>query len=152
MTKGELLTVRKDGGLRKDYLFRISLKAVIYNAEGKLLVVKEHGLNWGLPGGGMDFGETFEQALARELNEEVGYSGGFTFDVIDTADPMYLPNIDAWQVYVVCHVHPEHFNFSAGVDAEAIKFVDPAELTQYDDSQAKYANHYHSRLQKRLGK
>lgn len=152
MTNGALTTIRDDGTVRQDYLFRISLKALIYNEQGQLLVVKEHRLNWGLPGGGMDFDETFEQALSRELYEEVGYVGEFEFDVIDTADPMYLPNIDAWQVYVVCHVRPEHYNFTLGKDAEAIKFVDPSELQQYDDSQAQYANHYHSRLQKRLAR
>lgn len=149
-TNGTLVTICGDGSRREDYLFRISLKAVIYNEQGELLVVKEHGLNWGLPGGGMDFGETFETALARELKEEVGYEGSFTFDVIDTADPMYLPKIDAWQVYVVCHVTPEHFNFSVGPDAEAMMFIHPNDLAQYDDSQARYASHYHVRLQERL--
>lgn len=152
MVNGTILTIRDDGSRREDSLFRISLKAVIYNDKGELLVVKEHGLNWGLPGGGMDFGETFETALARELREEVGYEGRFTFDVVDTADPMYLPKIDAWQVYVVCRVIPEHFNFSIGVDTVAIKFIDPSELAQYDDSQARYATHYHVRLQERLAR
>ena len=90
-----------DGALREDYLYRISIKAIIYNDDGKMLVVKEHGLHWGLPGGGMDFGETFDKALARELEEEVGYSGGFSYDVVDVANPMYLSNIDAYQVWIV---------------------------------------------------
>jgi len=65
MENGKLVTIRDDGLVRTDYLFRISIKALIYNESGDLLVVKEHGLNWGLPGGGMDFGETFADALAR---------------------------------------------------------------------------------------
>ena len=152
MAQGDIITTREDGTTRRDYLYRISLKAVIYDAEGKLLVVKEHGLNWGLPGGGMDFGETFESSLTRELTEEVGYTGKFTFDVIDVADPMYLKNIDAWQVWVVCHVRPETYDFSVGPDAEDIQFIDPNELLNYDDTQAKNAYYYHTRLQERLAR
>ena len=149
MTNGKLITKKPDGSMRTDYLFRISIKAVIYNEKGELLVVKEHKRNWGLPGGGLDYGETFASALARELYEEVGYEGEFSFDVIDTADPMYLPSIDAWQVYVVCHVRPTSFDFTVGADCDDIRFIDPAELAQYDDSQAKYALYYHTRLQQR---
>jgi len=150
LAEGHIFTTQPDGVMRQDYLFRVSIKAVIYNDDGELLVVKEHGLNWGLPGGGLDFGETFEQALARELEEEVGYSGGFTFDVIDVANPMYLKGIDAYQVYVVCWVQPEDYDFSIGVDGEDMRFIDPNELDLFDDSQAKYAKYFHERLQERL--
>ena len=148
MVNGEIHT-NWNGEDRTDYLFRISLKALIYNDEGQILVVKEHGLNWGLPGGGMDHGETFESALARELYEEVGYQGKFTFDVIDTADPMHLTKANIWQVWVVCHVVPETFDFSVGLDAEDMKFIDPSELESSEDTQAVYAMKYHSRHQAR---
>lgn len=53
-----------------DYLYRLSLKALITNANGDILVVKEIGRHhYDLPGGGMDHGEDFRQALARELAE-----------------------------------------------------------------------------------
>ena len=78
MENGKLVTIRDDGLVRTDYLFRISIKALIYNESGDLLVVKEHGLNWGLPGGGMDFGETFDPAdLARHDGSQVRYAQYF---------------------------------------------------------------------------
>jgi 8-oxo-dGTP pyrophosphatase MutT (NUDIX family) len=62
-----------------DSLFRISLKAYIENDKGEVLVVKEAGRDrWDLPGGGMEYGESIEQALKRELKEEVAYEGGLT--------------------------------------------------------------------------
>lgn len=152
MTNGKITTRLDDGTERTDYLFRISIKAIIYNEQGQLLVVKEHGLNWGLPGGGLDFGETFETALARELEEEIGYTGAFTFDVIDTVDPMPMKSIDAWLVYVVFHVVPESYAFTRGVDSDDMTFIDPDDLVQYDDNQARLAKRFHDRLQDRLAR
>ena len=145
------MTVRDDGTERIDYLYRISIKAVIYNDAGEVLVVKEHGLNWGLPGGGMEFGETFQQALARELAEEVGYTGAFTYDVIDTADPIHLEKWDVQQVWVVCHVKPDAFDFAVGPDADDMRFIDPEKVVG-DDLQAWYVRYFHARLQERLGR
>lgn len=40
--------------------------------EGKLLVSPQHGVGFDLPGGGVDIGERFEDAVVREVKEETG--------------------------------------------------------------------------------
>ncbi len=52
--------------------YRVSLKALIYDEAGRILLVKEKHDHWELPGGGPDHGETPEEALRRELYEELG--------------------------------------------------------------------------------
>lgn len=120
----------------EDHLFRVSIKAVIRNEKGELLVVKEKGHRyWGLPGGGMDHGETYEEALARELHEEVGYSGKFTAKLIGTGEPSVLPNREEeiWQARLVFEVSPDSYDFTLGTDAEEMKFVSTQEIKNQPD-------------------
>jgi len=120
-------------GRKTDYLYRLSLKALIVNENDKVLVVKESGRDWwDLPGGGMDHDETIEQALARELAEEVNLSGKFEYRVINVDEPVYLPNANVWQVRMIFHVTPEHMSFSEGVDADAVAFMEPADFESSD--------------------
>ncbi len=61
-----------------DYI-GVGVGAVILNADGKVFLARrgkearnESG-KWEFPGGGVEFGETLEHALAREVMEEYGF-------------------------------------------------------------------------------
>lgn len=112
-----------------DYLYRISLKALVRNEQGEVLVVKEASRTyWDLPGGGMDHGETIGSALARELHEEANFKGEFTWRIITVDEPKYAENHDFWQVRLIIEVTPDNLEFSVGEDATEIAFVDPTLL------------------------
>lgn len=52
---------------------RLALRAVVYR-EGRLLMVRSAAVgDWKFPGGGLEPGETPEEALAREVAEETGH-------------------------------------------------------------------------------
>lgn len=117
-----------------DYLYRISLKCLVRNACGDVLVVKERGRNhWDLPGGGMDHGESLKSTIARELQEEVGYDGDFSYAIVHAEEPKLLDEHKFWQLRLVYVVTPQHYNFETGEDGDEIAFVDPL---QFKDSEA----------------
>ena len=73
----------------KSPYYRVSVKAKI-NFNGKTLLVKEDGKRWDLPGGGIEHYETIDEALKRELTEELGVN-----DFIITSGPKIFKMIDA---------------------------------------------------------
>lgn len=108
-----------------DYLFRVSLKCVIRNDAGEVLAVKEIGRDfWDLPGGGMDHGESIQAAITRELHEEIGLTGAFTYKLLAIEDPSLLQH-NFYQLRIIVALLPENTAFSAGVDADEIAFIDP---------------------------
>lgn len=60
-----------------DYI-GVGVGAAIFNDEGKMLITlrgkeaKNERGKWEIPGGGVEFGERFENAIKREIKEELG--------------------------------------------------------------------------------
>jgi len=56
-------------------LFQVFAAAVIFNEDKKILLVKmtyQQVHPWGLPGGSLEYGETPEAGVVREVHEETG--------------------------------------------------------------------------------
>lgn len=122
-------------GRKTDYLYRVSIKGLIRNTDGQVLVVKEAGRTWwDLPGGGMDHDENIESALAREMREEVGLTGDFTYRVIAVDNPGFLSHANVWQLRLIFEVVPETLPSEAGNDADEIHYIDPSELKDSEHS------------------
>ena len=50
----------------------VSVAALVTNSEGKILLVNSPWRGWEYPGGLIESGETFQEALHREIREEAG--------------------------------------------------------------------------------
>ena len=110
--------------------YRASIKAIIRNEKNEVLLCKEKGQHgaWNLPGGGMEHGETIEQALKREMFEEALITAPFTAFAIG-AQPMYLSSHQTWQLWVVYELALEEgYTYGVGIDADEVAFIDPKNL------------------------
>jgi len=105
--------------------YRVSLKAIIRNENGEVLVVKENGSQWSLPGGGMDHGESVHEALQRELYEEALIEAPFQETLVDSAT-MYMERQEAWLLWLVFNVAIDNVQFGVGEDADEVAFMNPA--------------------------
>lgn len=81
--------------------YRLSSHAVIINAQQQVLLLKATyaDCTWGLPGGGLDQGETIHQALIRECQEELGCTV-----VIDYLSGVYFHSTVSAHTFIFrCH-------------------------------------------------
>jgi 8-oxo-dGTP pyrophosphatase MutT (NUDIX family) len=53
-------------------MFPVSVKGVLVTSDGKVVLVFNDRGEWELPGGRIELGESAEECLAREIEEELG--------------------------------------------------------------------------------
>ena len=106
--------------------------AAVIEKDGKILIAKRrlgdrHGGRWEFPGGKIDFGETPEECLKRELKEELGIEAEVgEFVCACTFKYMFVPL--ELLVYKARYISGK---FQA-LDHDELKWVDPSELNKYD--------------------
>lgn len=114
---------------------RVGVGAVLVH-EGRVLLVRRGKQplrgRWVVPGGTVELGESLEQALVREIEEETGLvvrplEVATVFDRIEREDGVVRFH------YVIVDYLCEYVSgeLRAGSDAEAVAFASPAELPAY---------------------
>jgi 8-oxo-dGTP diphosphatase len=111
--------------------------AAIIERDGRILIArrkrgKEHTGNWEFPGGTLEKGETHEQCLKRELQEELAIMVEVG-DLFCSSEYSYTPD---WTIKLLAYrttVISGIFNLS---DHEEIRWVKAADLANYDFPEA----------------
>lgn len=111
-------------------LYRLAIRAFIFH-EGKVLMVREKdGDWWSFPGGGIDYGETIEEALPRELAEELGISPEdfkTEYQIAYTTLGVIVLGIPRANLFF--YVEAPYERIKGGDDVHEIAWFAPGELT-----------------------
>ena len=114
--------------------YRVSVKAIIRNNAGEVLLTKEDNSVWSFPGGGIEHGETALEALQRELYEEAKIDAPFKATPIDI-ESIFVDHADVWVVLILYEVaFDSSFSFAKGDDVQEVAFKDPDTFKDSDET------------------
>lgn len=120
----------------KKPMFLVGAGVIITDSQGRILLIKRTDNNkWGLPGGSLELGETFEEAAEREAKEETGllvtdlrlfrvYSGSRMHFVYPNGDEVYN---------AVCIFETSEYEGTAapdGLESSSIGFFERDKLSE----------------------
>jgi nucleoside triphosphatase len=128
---------------RRGVLRRRIAVGLVWNRRGQLLLCRmssERGVfpgKWGLPGGGVEPGEAIEQALSRELHEELGVEIRDVlpaFVKVGSHDKLFPDG--NWRrvemTFELFHCKTESATFSLNEEWTEARWVDEADLAALD--------------------
>lgn len=119
--------------------YRVAVKALIRNGDGTILLVKENSDKWDLPGGGIDHGESPEDAIRRELHEELGITDGVRIGNVVTLQSFWVESKQAWLMWVVYEVSLEdNVQPIPGEDVSEIAYRDPRTFANSPDERERH--------------
>lgn len=114
--------------------FKLSMKVVVRDEAGRCLLLKRSQASannkgkWDLPGGKVDPGEDFDEALLREVREETGL--GVRLTRVAGSAQSQLP--ERTVAYLIMEAHLAQGEVALSHEHEEFAWVPPAKLPEMD--------------------
>ena len=114
--------------MNQETFYRTSVKALIKNSDGKILLSKEENGFFDFLGGGLDHGETLQEGLKREVLEETNLKVKNIALKPSYFITFYSKSNTRWAANVLIECELEDLNFTPSSECIALEFFTPQEI------------------------
>lgn len=108
--------------------FRVSVKGIVIDDQGRILLAREEDGWWDMIGGGIDHDEDPIDALKREVTEETGLSVTYV-----SPTPKYFVtakrrNHESYVANVIYEIQLANLDFTPSDECQVLRFFSPEEM------------------------
>lgn len=103
--------------------YRVSVKALVRDEQGRILLAKQSNGKWDMLGGGLDHGEEPREGLTREIFEESGLRLLSMAQAPSHFLTVHNPNHDVYLANVIYEAELEHYEIIPSDECEELRFV-----------------------------
>lgn len=112
--------------------YRVSVKGIVIDDEGRILLTREEDGRWEMLGGGLDHGEDPATCLQREILEETGLQVTHISEA-----PLYFLTVPrqrgkGYIANVIYEIKLKDLNFIPSDECQELRFFHPAEMHDVD--------------------
>ena len=112
--------------------YRVSIKGVVIDNEGRYLLSLEDNGKWELLGGGLEHEEDPKECLKREVREETGLAVTSISE-----NPIHFitsqrENADTYIANVIYEITLENLDFTPSDECQELRFVKPEDMNALD--------------------
>lgn len=111
--------------------YRVSLKAFIFDNQGRLLLGQAEDGKWEPPGGGWEHDETIADCLSRELQEELGVKIKSLGEIMTVYRGRNKRGYETIKVAIRTEIESDDFRFG---DLAAARYVSKEEIPDLEFS------------------
>lgn len=118
--------------MNQQNFYRVSIKGIVIDDEGRVLLSKEDSGMWEMLGGGLDHGEDPTTCLRREIREETG----LTVTYISESPRYFITaprlNADTYIANVIYEINLQDLNFTPSDECQELRFFTPSEMREVE--------------------
>lgn len=118
--------------MNQDGYYRVSIKGIVVDSDGSILLSREDNGKWELLGGGLQHGEDPIDCLRREILEETGLQVTYV-----APKPSYFLTAqrlgtDTYVANVIYEIQLQNLDFTPSDECVELKFFSPDEMGELD--------------------